>query len=78
MRGSIMGTEEISKLYGYWSRNTEESKSYPVRVNALSPFKEYVLERVSFGSKECNKELKLECAYFLGQTSYFLSFRLHQ
>ena len=38
----------------------------------------YVLERVSFGNKDCTKELKLECAYFLGQTSLFLPFRLHQ
>ena len=30
---------------------------------------EYVLKRVSLGSKDCTKELKLECAYFLGQTS---------
>ena len=29
----------------------------------------YLLSRVSFGSKECTKELKLECADFLGQTS---------
>ena len=29
----------------------------------------FVLKRVSFGSKDCNEELKLECAYFLGQTS---------
>ena len=29
----------------------------------------YVLKRVSFGSKDCTKELKLECAYFPGQTS---------
>ena len=29
----------------------------------------YVLKRVSFGSKDCTKEMKLECAYFLGQTS---------
>ena len=29
----------------------------------------YVLKRVSFGSKDCTKELKLECAYFMGQTS---------
>ena len=29
----------------------------------------YVLNRVSFGSKDCTKELKLEYAYFLGQTS---------
>ena len=32
------------------------------------PVMEYVLKRVSFGSKDCTKELKLECAYFLGQT----------
>ena len=30
---------------------------------------EYVLKRVSFGSKDCTKELKPECSYFLGQTS---------
>ena len=31
--------------------------------------KEYVLKKLSFGSKECTEELKLECASFLGQTS---------
>ena len=30
------------------------------------PFK-YVLKRVSFGNKDCTKELKLEHAYFEGQ-----------
>ena len=29
----------------------------------------YILKRVSFESKDCTKELKLKCAYFLGQTS---------
>ena len=29
----------------------------------------YVLKRVSFGSKDCTKELKPEYTYFLGQTS---------
>ena len=38
----------------------------------------YVLKRVSLISKDCTKELKLECAYFLGQTSKFLPFKLHQ
>ena len=38
----------------------------------------YVLKRVSFGSKDCTKELKLEGTYFLGQTSQFLPFRRHQ
>ena len=30
---------------------------------------QYVLKRLSFGGKDCTKELKPECAYFLGQTS---------
>ena len=36
---------------------------------AILDFVKYVLKRVSFGSKEFTKELKLECAYFVGQTS---------
>ena len=32
-------------------------------------YTDYVLKRVSIGSKDCTKKLKLECAYFLGQTS---------
>ena len=31
----------------------------------------YVLKRTSLGSKDCTKELKLECAYFLGQIASF-------
>ena len=31
----------------------------------------YVLKRVSFGSKECTKELKLECAYFGARLASF-------
>ena len=31
--------------------------------------RKYALKMVSFGSKYCTKELILECAYFLGQTS---------
>ena len=34
----------------------------------------YVLKRVSFGSKDCTRELKLECTYFLGQASHFFAF----
>ena len=34
----------------------------------INPKLKYVLKRVSFGSKYFTKELKLECAYFLGQT----------
>ena len=29
----------------------------------------YALKRVTFGSKDCTKELKLECAYFLCKTA---------
>ena len=43
-------------------------RRHTVPVTSCSEVK-YVLKRVSFGSKECTKELKLECAYFLGQTS---------
>ena len=32
---------------------------------------EYVLKRVSFGSKECTEELKLECAYFWARLASF-------
>ena len=39
-----------------------------VPVTSCSEVK-YVLKSVSFESKDCIKELKLECAYFLGQTS---------
>ena len=35
----------------------------------LSEGVQYILKMVSFGSKELTKEPKLECAYFLGQTS---------
>ena len=38
-------------------------------VLTFSPPDRNVLKRVSLGSKDCTKELKLEYAYFLGQTS---------
>ena len=52
-------------------------RRHTVPVTSCSEVK-YVLKRVSFGSKDCTKEPKPECAYFLGQTSLFLPFRLHQ
>ena len=39
-----------------------------VHLTTLSKECEYVLKRVSFGSKECTKELKLECAYYRVRT----------
>ena len=43
-------------------------RRHTVPVTSCSQVK-YVLKMVSFGSKDCTKEMKLECAYFLGQTS---------
>ena len=43
-------------------------RRHTVPVASCSKVK-YVLKMVSFGSKDCIEELKLECAYFLGQTS---------
>ena len=41
-------------------------RRHTVPVTSCSEVK-FVLKRVSFGSKDCTKELKLECAYFQGQ-----------
>ena len=65
---------------GFFFSNWEKSHLNPIGKGAefrplRTPKKisegicKYVLERVSFGSKDCTKELKLECAYFMGQTS---------
>ena len=35
-----------------------------MKYGVLSKECEYVFKRVSFGRKECTKELKLECAYY--------------
>ena len=43
-------------------------RRHTVPVTRCSEVK-YVFKMVSFGSKYCTKELKLECAYFLDQTS---------
>ena len=37
----------------------------------MQKIEKYVLKGVSFGPSECIKELKPECAYFLGQTISF-------
>ena len=50
----------------------EKSQNYRVLVILIQKnhkVTNYVLKRVSFGSKDCTNELKPECAYFLGQTS---------
>ena len=43
-------------------------RRHKVPITSCSEVK-YVLKKLSFGSKECTKELKLECANYLGQTS---------
>ena len=47
----------------------EDGNVYKIKKSKLEGNVKYVLKWVSFGSKDCTKELKLECAYFLGQTS---------
>ena len=42
---------------------------FPDAQGQLTLQSKYILKRVSFGTKDCTKELKLECAYFLGQNS---------
>ena len=43
-------------------------RRHKVPITSCSEVK-YVLKKLSFGSKECTKELKLECANYLGQIS---------
>ena len=57
-----------NKIYTIVKGRETFYRRHTVPVTSCSEVK-YVLKRVSFGSKECTKELKLECAYFLGQTS---------
>ena len=59
-----------NKIYTIVKGRETFYRGHTVPVTRCSEFK-YVLKRVSFGSKECIKELKLECAYFLGQIASF-------
>ena len=43
-------------------------RRYKVPITSCSEVK-FVLKKLSFGSKECTKELKIECANYFGQTS---------
>ena len=56
-----------NKIYTIVKGRETFYRRHTVPVTSCSKVK-YVLKRVSFGSKECTIELKLECAYFLGQT----------
>ena len=57
-----------NKIYTIVKGRETFNRRHTVPVTSCSEVK-YVLKRASFGSKECTKELKLKCAYFLGQTS---------
>ena len=58
-----------NKIYSIVKGRETLYRRYTVPVTSCSEVK-YVLKRTSFGSRDCIKELKLECAYFLGQTSF--------
>ena len=57
-----------NKIYSIVKGRETFYRRHTVPVTSCSEVK-YVLKRVSFRSKDWTKELKLECAYFLGQTS---------
>ena len=57
-----------NKIYTIVKGRETFYRRHTVPVTSSSEVK-YVLKRVSFGSKDCTKELKLECACFPGQTS---------
>ena len=59
-----------NKIYTIVKGRETFYRRHTVPVTSCSEVK-YVLKRVSFGSKECTKELKLEFAYFLGQIASF-------
>ena len=60
-----------NKIYTIVKGRETFYRRHRVPVTNCSEVK-YVLKRVSFGSKDCTKELKLECAYFLGQNSHLV------
>ena len=69
--------EKHGQMLNYFNEKSPETIIYlcslcprvDTIVSDINEIIKYVLKRVSFGSKDCTKELKLECAYLLGQTS---------
>ena len=59
-----------NKIYTIVKGRETFYRRHTVPVTSCSEVK-YVLKRVSFGSKDCTKELKLECAYFQSQLACF-------
>ena len=64
--GCYNGRHDRSLLLSHYNRFS--SKFY-IWIASIKLSFNMFLEMLSFGSKECTKELKLECANFLGQTS---------
>ena len=60
--------KDKKKIYTIVKGRETFYRRHTVPVTSCSEVK-YVLKRETFGSKDCTKELKLECAYSLGQTS---------
>ena len=59
-----------NKIYTIVKGRETFYRRHTVPVTSCSEVK-YVLKRVSFGSKDCIKELKLECAYFWTRLASF-------
>ena len=59
--------EQENRIYTIVKDRETFYRRHTVPVTSYSEVK-YVLKRVSFGSKDCTKELKPEFAYFQGQT----------
>ena len=60
---------QVNKIYTIVKGRETFYRRHTVPITSCSEVK-YVLKRVFVGSKDCTKELKLECAYFLGQTCF--------
>ena len=61
----VRAKENLNLDHGGPSQRQASDTNPPMKGLGQGVFK-YVLKRVSFGSKDCTKELKPECAYFLG------------
>ena len=66
-----------NKIYTIVKGKETFYRRHKVPITSCSEVK-YVLKKLFFGSKECTKKLKLECANYLGQASLFWPFRPHQ
>ena len=60
--------EQANKSYTIVKGRETFYRRHTVPITSCSESNMF-LKRLSFGSKDCTRELKLECASFLGQTS---------